>query len=207
MGGTFDPVHNAHLRLATDALENLKLEAVRWIPSGAPGHRATPLATPAQRVDMLKLALAEEPRFILDTAEVDSGAPTYTLYTLRRLRAELGAKRPLIVLIGMDSLINLHTWREWEKLFELAHFAVAERPGAALDPARLDANLAALYRERLTAANELSGMPAGRIAHFATVPMGISASDIRARCASGTSIRYLIPAVVVRYIESESLYV
>lgn len=207
MGGTFDPVHNAHLRLATDALESLKLEAVRWIPSGAPGHRAAPLATAAQRVEMLKLALADEPRFILDTAEVSSGEPTYTLYTLRRLRAELGSERPLLVLIGMDSLINLHTWREWEKLFELAHFAVAERPGMPFDPARLDPNLAAIYRERLASGAELSEKSGGRIAHFGTVPLAISASDIRERCARGASIHYLIPAAVVRYIESEHLYV
>ena len=142
MGGTFDPIHYGHLRLALDAAEALKLDEVRWVPSGAPGHRDAPHAATVDRLAMLQMALADEPRFSLDPAECDATAPTYTVHMLQRLRRELGSARPLVMIIGMDSFVSLATWREWETLFDLAHFAVAERPGYALNMDKLPARLA-----------------------------------------------------------------
>lgn len=206
MGGTFDPVHHAHLRLALDAAEALQLPQVRWIPCGAPGHRNAPSATAADRLAMLELALADEPRFSLDAAELESDAPTYTIHTLRRLRGELGTARPLVMIVGMDSFISLAAWREWQALFDLAHFAVAARPGYALQPEALPPALAHEYRARHALPAAIAARPHGCIVHFPSALLDISASDIRARIARGASPRYLIPETVLRYIESKALY-
>ncbi len=206
MGGTFDPVHYAHLRLALDAAEALQLPQVRWIPSGAPGHRGAPSASAADRRAMLELALADEPRFSLDAAELESDAPTFTIHTLRRLRSELGTTRPLVMIVGMDSFISLTAWREWQALFDLAHFAVAARPGYTLAPGALPAALGQEYRARHAPPAAIAARPHGCIVHFPSTLLDISASDIRVRIARGASPRYLIPETVLRYIESKALY-
>lgn len=206
MGGTFDPVHFGHLRLALDAAEALQLPKVRWIPSGAPGHRDTPHASTTDRQAMLELAIATEPRFSLDTAELYSDTPTYTLYMLQRLRRELGESRSLVMLLGMDSFTTLASWRHWEQLFDLAHFAVAERPGYALDIDQLPLPLAQAYRARRADATAVHESAHGSIVHFPSVRLDISASDLRARLVRGSSARYLIPETVLRYIESKGLY-
>ena len=142
LGGTFDPVHKAHLALARSAMDELGLAGVRWIPSGTPGHRARPGTSVEDRLAMLKLALAGEPRFSLDSFDALSPAATYTINTLTRLRGELGTLRPLVFIIGADQLVALDSWKDWRQLFELAHFAVAERPGYPLEHSRLPAALA-----------------------------------------------------------------
>lgn len=211
MGGTFDPVHFAHLRLALDALEALDLPEIRWIPSGQPGHRDAPQASAAQRLAMLQLALADEPRFHIDDAEINQQAATYTVSMLTRLRTELGAHKPLIMLIGMDSFLALNTWRDWRKLFGLTHFAIAERPGFEFNPTLLPTELAAEYAARASVVNAQGDAfrhsPCGAILRFRSVALHISATDIRLRLAQGGSARYLIPETVVRYIESKRLYV
>ena len=206
LGGTFDPVHFGHLRLGIDALEELSLDGIRWVPSGVPGHRNAPLVSATHRLEMLRLAIADEPRFQIDTAELNAVEPTYTINTFKRLRLELGNEIPLVMLIGMDSLLSLHTWREWQKLFDFAHFAVAKRPGSDLNEAEMDPNFRALYRERCGEPAALSQTSHGRVAQFGSVPLAVSATDIRSRLAHNRSVRYLIPATVLRYIESNALY-
>lgn len=206
LGGTFDPVHYAHVRLALDALETLPLDEVRWIPSGAPGHRNAPYASAEDRLAMVRLAIAGEPRFTIDTTELDSRTPTYTVPMLRRLRRELGDERPLVMLIGMDSFLSLPTWRDWEALFDLTHFAVAARPGYAFDIDELPASLAQVYAKRQAEPSTLAVRAQGCIVHFPSVLLDISATDLRARIAQQKSARCLIPETVLSYIESKGLY-
>ena len=206
LGGTFDPVHFAHLRLAVEALEQLPLASVRWIPSGQPGHRGAPAAAAAHRLAMLRLAIADEPRFALDDRDARSAAPTFTANTLARLRAELGAGVPLVLIIGADQLLALDTWREWRRLFELAHIAVAERPRFEIRPGALAGELAAEYSRRSVTPAEFTTAPAGGIATFRMTPLDISASAIRAGVAAGRSPRYLLPGTVLDYIASQQLY-
>jgi nicotinate-nucleotide adenylyltransferase len=206
LGGTFDPVHFAHLRLAVEALEALSLVSVRWIPSGQPGHRGAPVAGVEHRLAMLRLALAGEPRFALDDADARSAVPTFTVNTLARLRAELGAGVPLVLIIGADQLLVLDTWREWKRLFELAHIAVAERPRFEVRPGALTKGLALEYSRRLVAPAEFATAPAGRIASFRMTPLDISASAIRAGVAAGRTPRYLLPDAVLDYIVSHQIY-
>lgn len=206
MGGTFDPVHHAHLRLAVEAAEQLGLDEVRWIPSGDPGHRARPLTSAEHRLAMLRLAIADEPRFTLDAAEIHAPTPTYTVNTLARLRDELGSGRPLVMIIGMDSFLSLPTWKDWRQLFDHTHFAVGERPGFVLDPARLDVGLAQALAQRAGDANSLRASAHGSIARFSMMRLDISSTELRARMSRGNDVRYLLPETVLRYIGSHGLY-
>lgn len=206
LGGTFDPVHFAHLRLAEEALERLPLASVRWIPSGQPGHRGAPAAGVEHRLAMLRLAIADEPRFALDDVDARSATPTFTTNTLARLRAELGAGVPLVLIIGADQLLALDTWRQWKRLFELAHIAVAERPRFEIRTGALAGELAAEHARRSVTPAEFASAPGGGIATFRTTPLDISASAIRGDIAAGRSPRYLLPDAVLDYIGSHRLY-
>ena len=128
-GGTFDPVHFGHLRLAEEAIGNLGLGGVRWIPAGQPPHRGAPQVTGQQRLEMVLRSTAGNARFSVDASEVEAAAPSYTVHTLERLRDEIGLDRPLVLLVGADAFAGLPTWHRWRDLFGLAHIAVAQRPG------------------------------------------------------------------------------
>lgn len=206
-GGTFDPVHLGHLRLAEEAADHLGLAGVRWIPAGRPAHRGPPSVAAASRLAMVRLAIAGNPRFSLDDAEVASTQPSYTVPTLERLRAEGEGARPLVLLVGADAFAGLPGWHDWRRLFELAHIAVAHRPGFPIDPGQLPQPLAAIFRERFSASSAaLASAPAGSIVSFAMTPLAISATQIRALLAEGRSTRYLLLDSVLDYIRREHLY-
>jgi len=206
LGGTFDPVHFGHLRLAEEAAEILGLERVRWIPAGLPWHRNAPLASADHRREMVRLAIARNPRFELDDAEIRQSSPSYTVETLARLRRELGATRPLVVLLGSDAFGGLESWHRWREVFALAHIFVAQRPGHALDPAGPPPALAAEWRKRAGTIDALAAKPGGSIVTHATTALDISASAIRAQLAARRSPRYLLPAAVLDYIAAHRLY-
>lgn len=205
LGGTFDPVHFGHLRLAEEACDALGLAQVLWIPAGRPPHRKVPRADAADRLAMVRLGIAGNPHFALDDAEIGADIPSYTVLTLERLRA-LHGKRPLVLLLGSDAFLGLPSWHRWREVFGLAHIAVATRPG--FDAAEgMSAALAEEFAPRLCDdPEELNNAPAGRIAPFAMTPLSISASLIRARIAAGVSVRYLLPDPVREYIDRQPLY-
>lgn len=207
LGGTFDPVHLGHLRLAEEARESLDLERVVWLPAGQPPHRGRPREPGAHRLAMARLAVAGNGGFAVDDAEIRSAAPSYTAVSLERLRAQFGSERPLVLLMGADAFLGLPAWHRWRDLFGLAHVAVASRPGYAIDAGTLPGALAEEFaaRRRPDPAG-LGAAAAGAIVEFAITPLAISASDIRDRVASGRSVRYLIPDSVLDYIGRHSLY-
>jgi len=205
-GGTFDPIHYGHLRLAETAREALGLDRVRFIPAGQPPHRATPGASGADRLAMTRLATADNPRFEVDPAEVEAAQASFTILTLERLRAELGPTRPLVLLLGVDAFLGLPTWRRWHELFDFAHLAVANRPGYSLDGAQLEPALAALASVRRAPPPALEQAPCGALVQFTMTPVSISATDIRTRQAAGRSLRYLLPPSVLDYISLHQLY-
>lgn len=211
LGGTFDPVHLAHLALAHAALDRLGLAEVRWIPAGRPPHRAAPCASAADRLAMVRLAIAAVPRFVLDASEVESAAPSYTVDTLERLRRELGPHQPLVLLMGADAFRGLPGWHRWEDILDLAHIAVATRPGFPLDA--LAAPLAGACAARCPVANDagagFSSAPAGHIVTFELVAGTVSATEVRNLVAAGASdakLRELLPAPVLDYIRQHHLY-
>ncbi len=210
LGGTFDPIHNGHLRLAQEALEQCGLAAVRFIPSGAPPHRDAPHASAQQRLDMVRLAVQGNSAFVLDEREIHRTAPCYTVDTLTALRGELGAQQPICLLMGGDAFLLLHTWHEWKRLFELAHIVVMQRAGGrplgnAINEA--DTALRNEYHARLAPASRaLCESPAGAILVVDMPALEISATGIRERCAEGKSIRYMLPDAVANHIQSHHLY-
>lgn len=208
LGGTFDPIHFGHLRLAEEMLELANLRQIRFIPTGTPPHRGTPKASAQHRSAMVRLAITSQSAFVLDEREVDRTVPCYTVDTLRELRAELGTAQPLCLLMGGDAFLQLHTWHEWEQLFDLAHIVVGYRPGFTLEE-RIHCATAELqrhYQQRLCAADALSRQSCGGITELAIPKLEISATDIRRRVAEGRTIRYLLPDAVADYIHQHHLY-
>ncbi|MEG2804559.1 nicotinate-nucleotide adenylyltransferase [Stenotrophomonas sp.] len=209
-GGTFDPVHLGHLAIACAARDQLQVP-VSLLPAADPPHRAAPGADAEQRAHMLALAIADAPGLQLDRRELDRaarhpGVPSYSADTLRELRAELGPAPPLAWLVGADSLLGLPGWHDWEALFGLAHFIVADRPGSPLEQ-DLSPPLAAALAGRWAAdADALQAAPAGRVLRLQAPLRGESASAVRQRIATGEDWRALLPLAVADYIADRGLY-
>ncbi|MEQ1533006.1 MAG: nicotinate-nucleotide adenylyltransferase [Sideroxydans sp.] len=209
LGGTFDPIHNGHLRLAQEALEQCRMQQVRFIPSGTPPHRARPIASAEARLDMVRTALHSHHEFSVDVREVYRTDPCYSVDTLTSLRAEFGDEQPLCLLLGSDAFLNLHTWHEWQRVFELTHIVVIQRPGRPLGNAMETANeeLKEAYRARLAPApRRLHESASGAIVALDMPLLDISATDIRRRCAENKNIRYLTTDAVTHYIYSKQIY-
>lgn len=207
LGGTFDPVHRAHLALAHAALDRLGLAKVRWIPAGHPPHRAPPHATVEDRLAMVRLAIADEPRYQLDDSEAKSALPSYTVETLERLRRHYGPDRPLVLLMGADAFYGLPKWHRWEDILRFAHIAVATRPGFPLTG--LAGTLADLFARCRLASADFSQSPAGGIHAFELIAGTVSATEVRMLIAAGASdakLLELLPPAVLDYIRRHRLY-
>lgn len=206
MGGTFDPIHYGHLRLAEEMAECLELEHVLFIPAGQPPHRGAPRTAPAHRLEMVRRAVAGNPRFVADAREVARAAPSYTVDALTALRAELGPDRPLWLLLGADAFLGLPDWHQWRRLFDLANVVVAERPGPFEQ--QRDAMPDALRHEvvRREVADGAAAGSAGAILLRRMTPLDISATALRATLVRHGSVRYLLPDAVLDYIHEQKLY-
>ena len=206
-GGTFDPIHFGHLRLAEEAIDHLGLAGVRWIPAGQPPHRGTPQVTARQRLEMVLRSTGKNARFSVDPAEVEAAAPSYTVHTLERLRRELGVQVPLVLLVGADAFAGLAGWHRWRDLLALTHIAISHRPGFPVEAASLPPELASEFvARRLADPAALRRQPAGAIVTFAMTQLAISATQIRKLLANGVSARYLLPDAVLDYIDLHQLY-
>ena len=197
LGGTFDPVHLGHLIVAEQARVRLDLDRVIFIPAGQPWLRAEqPAADGPDRLRMVELAVKSNPAFEASSQEVDRPGPTYTVDTLEVLKEEfsreLGPDTVLHCIIGMDALEQFHRWKDPERLVELCHLAVVNRPGyQGVD------------------VNEVVGRypKAGTRLTLLNVPrIEISSTEIRKRVSEGISIRYLVPDSVEGYIREQGLY-
>jgi nicotinate-nucleotide adenylyltransferase len=193
MGGTFDPIHLAHLILAEQARVFLGLDRVLFLPAGAPWRKAERRIAPvADRVAMVRAALAGDPYFEVSLIESERRGPSYTVDTLSVLQRQLGPQAELYFILGQDALADLPNWREPARIVQLARLAVAARPGCPRpDPAALERAVPGI-RERI----DVVPMP----------QVDISSTDIRRRVAQGLSIRFLVPAAVEAYIAAHGLY-
>src|SRR5690606_36591562 len=188
LGGSFDPVHLAHVALAQAALRELSLAQVQLLPAGDPWQRGALAASPAQRLAMLELAVQGAPALRVNPIEVRRDGKTYTIDTLR----SLPAGPEYVWILGADQLANFCTWRQWREIARLVRMAVAQRPGAdALAPAELQTHLNELNRPLL---------------RIPFAPMPISASDIRRRLAQGDSTQGMLDPAVAQYISQHKLY-
>ena len=210
LGGTFDPIHYGHLRLAEEVGETLKLEEVRLVPSGTPPHRSAPQVAAAHRLAMAQLATAGNSRFTVDAREAHRAGPGYTFDTLAELREEAGSARPLVLLVGADAFLEFATWHRWHEIFSLAHVAIAHRPRFPVErwaermPQPLAREYAARHMQQPLATHL---QPAGGIVVVPFTALDISATAIRDMLRAGASPRYLLPASVLDYIREHRLYV
>lgn len=206
-GGTFDPIHVAHLRCAEEAREQLHLDEVLFIPAADPPHKSRRVTAAAHRVAMVRLATKGNPAFRVSTLEVERGGRSYTVDTLRALRARLPPASALTLLIGFDAFLEIGTWKDYRTLFELADLAVWTRPPHRIRAPRALLPVAARADFCYGQDQRTLRHRTGNQIHFATVTaLDVSASAIRLRLRRGLSIRYLVPSAVERYLSRHRLY-
>jgi len=207
LGGSFDPVHQGHVALALHFFQLLAPNELRIIPAGQPWQKSALHATAAQRLAMVHCAF--DPLslpIVVDEQEIKRNAPSYTIDTLRALRAEVGPDVCLVLLMGADQWQRLHTWREWERLFDYAHLCAASRPGFAMDASCLSASVAHEFSRRAGTPEQIRATPQG-LTYLATgLDVAISATDIRAALQRGAVLATAIPATVLDYIKQHHLY-
>ncbi len=217
LGGSFDPVHSAHLAMADAFATALALDEVRFLPASRPWQKNGLSASPAARVAMLRLALdhhrPSHGRYTIDAREVAREGATYTLDTLIDLRAELGREASIVFLLGADQLIHLDTWRHWQHLWDHAHLAAVSRPGFEFE--RVPREVADEWSRRAGDAAALQATPAGRSFLLDGLNLDVSATNIRAALASRErgadhdardDPARLVPSAVLDYIEANHLY-
>lgn len=204
MGGTFDPIHNGHLRTALEIREWLDVEKVWLMPSKRPVHRDLPGSTSSDRLAMVQCAVANEPGLACDPREVISDQPSYTIFTLEALRQELGTQMPVCMIMGMDAFLSLDQWLRYEEYLAFCHILVVARPGYDFEPNTTLTGL--LKKHQVTSPEAIWQRPNGSIIVHQLTPLSISATQIRAIRAQGLSPRYLVPDSVCQYIQEHKLY-
>jgi len=209
LGGTFDPVHYGHLRLADDVRTALALPEVRLVPAGKPPHRVAPQASARDRIAMLELGVREFPGLVVDAREISRGGKSYTVDTLGELRREM-PHTPLALLIGADAFRGLPSWHRWSDLFVLAHLIVVPRPGIATGTGLPDVLAREWNARRSDDPQVLRTRLAGSIYLQPVTERPISSTAIRAALAHGgpesVEIAGLLPPAVLAYIEANALY-
>lgn len=206
LGGTFNPIHYGHLRMAQELADVLKLSQVRFIPSANPPHKASPTVSAQQRAAMVQLAITDNPLFTLDTRELERTGASYTIDTLISLREELGTDAALCLMMGSDAFIKLNTWHRWRELLNYCHIILVQRPNITSQPTLPD-ELAALLQDHYSEnIDDLLEKSAGYIHMQVITPLDISATKIRQGLNLGYSPRYLMPDHVIEYIATHKLY-
>ena len=203
LGGTFDPVHNGHLRLAIECQEQVGLAQVRLIPNGMPNHRAKANASDEARLSMLAAAV-HSPQLVVDSREIDRAGVSYMVDTLTSLKTEF-PNDALCLILGIDAYLGLPQWERWESLFELSHLLVATRPGAKISPSNelQNATQTRVVKDHASLLSRRNGQ-----VYFVNIPLlDISASDIRTRRRAGLDISYLVPNKVRHIIDQLRLYI
>lgn len=188
-GGAFDPPHLAHVALARTALEQLALDELRIFPTGQAWHKTRPLTAATHRLAMAQLAFGPLARTVVDAREMQRSGPTYTIDTLRELRAEF-PQAQIYLLMGADQAQSLTRWHQWREVLQTAIISVASR---------IDSTGA-------RGQNDAKNWPLSRVVEVAMPPMALSATDIRQRIAAGDGVDHLVPEAVARYIELHHLY-
>lgn len=202
-GGTFDPIHYGHLRTAFEMLQALRFDEVRFIPCGDPPHRGETFAGAKERLDMVRVAIADQPGFVVDDRELRRDGPSYSIDTLTSLREEF-QDRSLALIVGMDAFLGLPRWHRWNEFLDLAHIVVAHRPGwRAPDIGPLGELLVECGTHRTSDLHDLSH---GRIHIHAVTQLEISSTEIRELVEAGRDPRFLMPDAVREVIAASKCY-
>ena len=208
-GGTFDPIHYGHLRVAEEIVETVGLQTMYFVPAGMPRLRHSPVASSQHRVEIVRLAIQKNPDFVLDEREIYRDGVSYSIDTVREFKQEFGEEVRLCFILGADAFIKLPEWNNWKELFNLCHFIVSTRPGYSLTLIKelLSKELREECSQRWVSNTEsLRKDTSGLIFIASTTMLDISATSIRAHIAAGRSVRHLVPSVTVNYISENKLY-
>lgn len=189
MGGTFDPIHHGHLVAASEVASRFRLDEVVFVPTGVPWQKkASGVSASEDRYLMTTIATASNPRFTISRVDIEREGDTYTVDTLKDLRANRGSNVDLFFITGADALAQILTWRGADELFDLAHFVGVSRPGVELESPAVD------------------HLPADKITLMEVPALAISSTDCRQRITAGEPIWYLVPDGIVQYIQKRGLY-
>jgi nicotinate-nucleotide adenylyltransferase len=202
-GGMFDPIHFGHLRTAHELHGSLGLESVTFLPAGDPPHRAAPLADAETRLAMLRAAVEDDPRFLVDDRELRRPGPSYTILTLEELRAERGGQ-PIVLIMGMDAYAGIERWHRASELLSHAHIVIAVRPRSPEPREGLAADW--LRTRRCADPALLSASPAGRVYLSEGTQLDLSSSAVRRVVAANGDPRYLMPEASRRIILARGSY-
>ena len=208
-GGTFDPIHYGHLRVAEEIVETVGLQKMYFVPAGMPRLRYSPVASSQHRVEIVRLAIQKNPDFVLDEREIYRDGVSYSIDTVREFKQEFGEEVRLCFILGADAFIKLPEWNNWKELFNLCHFIVSTRPGYSLTLIKelLSKELREECSQRWVSNTEsLRKDTSGLIFIASTTMLDISATSIRAHIAVGRNVRHLVPSVTVNYISENKLY-
>ncbi|SDJ05254.1 nicotinate-nucleotide adenylyltransferase [Ferrimonas sediminum] len=203
LGGTFDPIHNGHLKMATDALAQFQLDEVRLLPNHQPPHKAATGASSEQRLQMVRLACGTHPQLSVDDRELHRRQPSYTVDTLESLRQD-HPHAALCFIIGMDSLNSFAHWHRPQRILELAHLIVCRRQDVDLN---LSPAAKTLLKGRITEDNQsIRHQLQGQVVLTELQPPGVSSTEIRHRLQQGLAVDTLLPPAVINFIQAQRLY-
>jgi len=203
LGGTFNPIHIGHLRLAQELAEALNFSEVRFIPSANPPHKPAPAVSSEHRAEMVRLAIADNHLFKLDTCELERVGVSYTIDTLISLRNSMSAETSICLIMGSDAFLKLDTWHRWQELLHYCHIVLVQRPNQQKLSQNLQTYLATHYTEH---PSDLKQKSAGYIHMQSITALDISSTNIRQLIHAGLSVRYLVPESEITYISSLNLY-
>ena len=204
LGGTFDPVHNGHLHLATTLSEQLRLAEILFVPVDNPPHRPAPLASSKQRLEMLKLAIENHPHLKIDDCELQRSGVSYTIDTLKHVRKIIG-KTPLCLIMGIDNFKTLNSWHQWQSLLDYAHIVIVNRPGNddEIDEIEIKRFMDSFITKSVM---NLHAQRAGCILRLNITMLDISSTQIRKNYQSGLETESLLPDKVLDFIHTHHLY-
>lgn len=208
LGGTFNPIHFGHLRMAQELAEALQLGEVRFIPSATPPHKAAPKVSAAHRAEMVKIAIQDNPLFKFDGRELQREGASYTIDTLIELREELGVKTAICLFMGSDAFVKLDTWHRWQELLNFCHIVLVQRPNLSPEHPKLPEALEILLTDHYTENSiDLATKGAGFIHMQKITSLDISSTKIRELITNGQTPHYLLPESIIAYIKKNQLYI
>jgi len=207
LGGSFDPVHQGHIALARLFFELLRPDEVRIIPVGNPWQKGSLQASAPDRVAMIRCAFDTQLMPVsIDLQEIQRQTASYTIDTLRAIRAEMGPQVSIVFLIGADQLQHLNTWNEWQQLFDYAHICAASRPGFGVDASQIPEQVNREFIRRAATPEQIRSKPHGFMYLAKDLSVEISATEIRTALQRGEKPELLVPPRVLDYIELHHLY-
>lgn len=207
LGGTFNPIHYGHLRMAQELADALDLDSVRFIPAASPPHKDKPAVSAEQRAAMVKLAIASNDRFVFDERELHRTGASYTVNTLLSLREELGKETSITLFMGSDAFTKFDTWHRWQEIIQLCHIALVQRPQLRSHDQKLSKSLETfLHNHYSENSGDLHHLPSGFVTMRQITALDISSTAIRHALQHDDSVRYLMPDIVIDYIRQHQLY-